>query len=105
MEDTRRRRINEEGEWEYECISCKLWFDKSKFWGCVNKIDAYGNCLTCRSCISKGANQKRISNEQDEVNMIFIKMGYNPYSDIPIHKQVEERHRKKYGRYFNNDNI
>jgi len=97
MEDTRRRRINEDGEWEYECISCEEWLEKEKFKGCFNKIDAYGNCLLCRSCISRKAMEKRNNNVIEEVNELFIRMGYNPYSDIPIYKQVEERHRKKYG--------
>ena len=97
MEDIRRRRINELGEWEYECSSCLLWLDKSKFKGCVDKIDAYGNCLMCRSCIGKKAMVKRTDNVKQEVNEVFIRMGYNPYSDIPIYKQVEERFKKKYG--------
>lgn len=97
MEDIRRRRINEEGEWEYECSSCKLWLNKKKFWGCVNKIDAYGNCLMCRSCIASKGNNNRLSQEQNEVNEILISMGYNPFSDIPVYKQVEERNRLKYG--------
>jgi hypothetical protein len=97
MEDIRRRRVNELGEWDYECSSCLLWLDKSKFKGCVEKIDAYGNCLMCRSCISQRANKKKMSAEQKEVREIFIRMGYNPDSDVPIYKQVEERYKLKYG--------
>jgi len=97
MEDTRRRRINEDGEWEYECSSCERWLMKSKFKGCVEKIDAYGNCLMCRSCISKRANLKKMDGIKEEVNELFIRMGYNPYSDIPIYKQFENRIKEKYG--------
>jgi len=97
MEDKRRKRVNEDGNWEYECNSCERWLEKDKFKGCVDKIDAYGNCLMCRSCISKKGNKKRIDNVKDEVDELFIRMGYNPYSDVPIYKQVEERIKKKYG--------
>jgi len=98
MDDlTRRRRINEEGEWDYECASCKLWLGKEKFWGCVNKIDAYGNCLMCRRCSASKGMEKRTSNEKDVVNDILISMGYNPFSDVPVYKQVEERRKLKYG--------
>jgi hypothetical protein len=105
MEDIRRRRINEDGEWEYECVSCREWLLKNKFKGCLTNIYPYGNCLSCRSCISKNGSQKRINSDQIEMIKILIRMGYDPSSEIPVYKQVEERHKEKYGRYFNNDNI
>lgn len=105
MDDIRRRRINEQGEWEYECSSCEDWFLKTKFKGCVEKIDAYGNCLMCRSCIAHKANKNRVFNEKEVVDEILIILGYDPYSNIPVYKQTEQRYKEKYGRYFNNDNI
>jgi len=93
--DTRRKRIDFNGEWEYECASCKLWLPKNKFKGCVDKIDAYGNCLSCRSCISREANKTKLTNEQKEVNEILISMGYDLDSDIPVHIQFKNKHNLK----------
>jgi len=97
--DIRRRRIDENGDWEYECSNCFVWLPKDKFKGCVEKIDAYGNCLMCKSCISKVAMKKRGNTIRNEVDDILIKMGYDPYNDDkPVWKQAEERYRNKYER-------
>jgi len=94
----RRKRVNEIGEWEYECDSCKLWLPKSKFTGCVDWIDAYGNCLMCRSCIAKKAMKTKKNNDRNSINEILIGMGYDPYNkEKPVWKQVEERNKKRYG--------
>ena len=51
----RRKRVDEYGEWEFECRYCDRWLPKTKFRGCVDYIDAYGNCLMCMNCrASKG---------------------------------------------------
>jgi len=92
----RRRRVDTDGNWEYECSKCKLWLPKVKFKGCVEKVDAYGNCLMCRSCISSRAKQKVISQERKEVEEILIALGYD-INGIPIHEQFEKRIKDKYG--------
>lgn len=93
---TRRRRVAEDGNWEYECVECKNWLPKNKFKGCIEKVDAYGNCLMCRSCISVEAHKTRDSRERIQIDEILIGMGFDPYGDIPVHKQFEERIKKKY---------
>lgn len=94
---TRYRRVNEEGEWEYLCPSCDDWKPKERFRGCVDKVDGFGNCKICRSCISIKANKTRLGNVEDDVKIIMIKLGYevdNP--DNPIWVQFHKRHNLPY---------
>ena len=77
----RRKRVDPNGEWEYECHTCELWLPKNKFRGCVNYIDAYGNCLMCSSCRSKMAHKKMEDNDRDAVNRILTIIGFNKYKD------------------------
>jgi len=89
---TRRKRVDAEGEWVYECVSCENWLLKSKFRGCVDYIDAYGNCLMCSSCKSKKAQITQKDNLNNELNKIMKGMGFDVDSDIPIYIQFHEKH-------------
>jgi len=94
MEKQKRyRRVNSDGEWEYKCISCEIWKLKDKFAGCVEKTDGFGNCLTCRSCITSKANKTKEHNIQREVREILTILGYeldNP--EYPVWKQFNDKH-------------
>jgi len=93
---TRRRRVGIDGNWEYECNECEKWLPKEKFRGCVDKVDAYGNCLMCRSCISVEAHKVRDQRERKLIDKVLIGMGYDVNSDIPVHKQFEKKLKEKY---------
>ena len=79
----RRKQINYLGEWEYECSVCELWLPKSKFRGCKNYIDAYGNCLMCSSCRAKKSQVKKLQTEKEMVDDLLISMGYDIKSEKP----------------------
>ena len=88
----RRKRVDAEGEWEYECAYCLKWLIKSKFRGCVDYIDAYGNCLMCSSCrASKGQLNQKL-NIRKQADIIFNNLGYDTSGNIPIWIQFHERH-------------
>ena len=93
----RHRRVNEDGDWEYECVKCLDWKPKSKFKGCVDKVDGFGNCHICRNCISVIANQtKRDINKQD-VDRVMKLLGYevnNP--DNPVRVQFHKKYNLPY---------
>lgn len=72
----RRKQMNYEGEWEYECNVCELWLPKLKFRGCKNYVDAYGNCLMCSSCRSKISHKKAMDNERVEVERVLTALGF-----------------------------
>jgi len=91
----RRKQMNYEGEWEYECSVCNDWLPKSKFRGCKNYVDAYGNCLMCSSCRSKLSHQRAVDNERQEVVRILTLLGF--YS-FPSQKEYMEHLEKKYGK-------
>jgi hypothetical protein len=88
MEDNilqRHRRIDIDGNWEYLCVSCNIWKLKEKFKGCVDKIDGFGNCLTCRSCISHKCHITKVSNDDADVKLFMLKLGYevdNPENPV-----------------------
>jgi len=88
----RRKRVDEEGEWEYECVYCEKWLPKNRFRGCIDCIDAYGNCLMCSSCKSKKAQITQKENLNNELNKIMKAMGFDVDSDIPIYIQFHEKH-------------
>jgi hypothetical protein len=73
-DQTRVRRVNYEGEWEYECIECKEWHPKEKFGGCKTYVDGFGNCLMCLSCRasinSRGIKQREMERAK-EISKIF----------------------------------
>lgn len=103
MEDLRRKkRVDENGEWEFECIECLKWLPKKNFSGCVEYIDPYGNCIMCRSCISRKSQHKRVDNEKKLVMEILIGMDYDLDSTKSVHQQFIERITEKYG-YTNNN--
>jgi len=88
----RRKRIDEYGEWEYECGNCMLWMPKSKFRGCLRYIDAYGNCLMCSSCRAKKAHATREGIVEKAINEVLQDMGYDPTSKTPVWQQFNKRH-------------
>jgi S-adenosylmethionine hydrolase len=91
----RRKRVNEFGEWEYECRYCDNWLPKNKFRGCVEYIDAYGNCLMCSSCRAKKSQETRVENNEDLVKQVLTLMGYDTSSKTPVWKQFYEKNNIK----------
>jgi len=79
MEDdlVRRKRVNEEGEWEYECRVCELWLSKDDFRGCKNLVDAYGNCLMCKRCKGSETQITRLDNEKAAAEAILKAIGFS----------------------------
>jgi len=90
----RRKRVNFDGEWEYECAVCEEWLDKERFGGCSKDVDAYGNCLMCKECRYKKASQKKISTERQGVEAVLEAVGFYNYPDA---KSWYEAVRKKHG--------
>jgi len=88
----RRKRVNEYGDWEYECRYCDSWLPKLKFRGCIDYIDAYGNCLMCNSCKTKKAQTTLRDNQKEELDRVMHVLGFQPNSDIPIYKQFHQKH-------------
>jgi hypothetical protein len=89
----RRKQVNELGEWEFECVDCERWLPQRKFKGCVEKVDAYGNCLICVSCRVKNSNNRRVDGFTAHKNEILIGLGYDPYNtEKPVWQQFNERH-------------
>lgn len=75
----RRKRIDEVGEWEYECSSCELWLPKEKFRGCVKFVDAYGNCLICSSCRAKHSKKKQMDDDANNAKLVLEMIGFFRY--------------------------
>lgn len=88
----RRKQINEFGEWEHECVDCELWLPKRRFSGCVEKIDAYGNCLVCSSCRQKNSNKKRKITIENYNNDFLTKLGFDVNSVKPVWQQFYDKH-------------
>lgn len=88
----RRKRVDSFGEWEYECSKCLLWLPKTRFRGCVDYIDAYGNCLMCSSCKGKKTQETQKKNMKKELNRFLQALGYDTESDIPVHIQFAKKH-------------
>jgi hypothetical protein len=89
----RQRRINNDGEWEYLCPYCNTWKLKERFKGCVDKIDGFGNCRKCRSCISSYAHSQKDTSIRKQANILMIKLGYevgNP--DNPVWVQFHKKY-------------
>jgi hypothetical protein len=93
----RRRRVNEDGEWEYECNVCLNWLAKDRFRGCKVYVDAYGNCLMCSSCRSRKSTETKVSGEQREVKRILTALGFYNYASSE--EWFRERHKKFKGYY------
>jgi len=91
----RRKRVNEYGEWEYECVYCEKWLQKNKFRGCIDYIDAYGNCLTCSSCRATKGQIHQKENMRRDVDIIFKGMGFDISGEVPIYIQFHEKHNLK----------
>lgn len=77
----RRKRVDTQGEWEYECNRCEVWLPKEKFRGCTKYIDAYGNCLMCSKCRARKALEKRQEGEVEYANDILQIIGFYKYPD------------------------
>lgn len=88
----RRKRVDSFGEWEYECVYCDKWLRKNKFRGCVDYIDAYGNCLMCSSCRASKAQITQKENMRAEVDYMLKQLGYDLSGEIPVHIQFLMRH-------------
>lgn len=88
----RRKRVDSFGEWEYECVYCDRWLPKNKFRGCIDYIDAYGNCLMCSSCRASKAQITQKENMRTEVDYMLKQLGYDLSGEIPVHIQFLMRH-------------
>lgn len=91
----RRKRVNELGEWEYECSECENWLEKSKFRGCVNFVDAYGNCLMCSSCRAKLSRKTGKENDMLIVRELLTKTGFYDYESPEAWLQSKLKTRKR----------
>lgn len=93
----RQRRINEDGDWEYLCVNCENWKPKERFKGCVDKVDGFGNCYMCKSCIASKGNENKNNRDKMELDIAMMKLGYevgNP--DNPVWVQFHKRHNLPY---------
>ena len=88
----RRKRVDEYGDWEYECRTCELWLPKNKFRGCVEYIDAYGNCLMCSSCRVAIGQKHQKEDMRKEVDSMFNILGYDTSGEVPIYIQFHEKY-------------
>ena len=80
-QEIKRRRIDEDGEWEYECSHCNNWLPKKKYRGCKHYVDAWGNCRVCSSCRMALGHLNRIQNEREIVDEILEGIGFTKYKD------------------------
>ena len=83
----RRKRIDNDGEWEFECNICEKWLGQNRFRGCIEYVDAYGNCLMCSSCRASRAQMTQKENTRNQVDYILKELGYDMSGKIPIHHQ------------------
>lgn len=89
----RRKRVDENGDWEYECRECDNWLSKEKFRGCRTYVDAYGNCLMCASCRSKKANQKKLKTEEEWKEHILTCIGFYDFPNVESYMEhLKEKH-------------
>jgi hypothetical protein len=91
----RRKRVSEEGDWEYECSSCEIWLPKSKFRGCVQYVDAYGNCLICSSCRAKNSKQKQMDDDEQSAKEILKMIGFYKYKSSEDWFKAKMKNHKK----------
>lgn len=77
----RRKRVDPQGEWEYECNRCENWLPKDKFRGCSKYVDAYGNCLMCSKCRAAKALETRQDEEKESARQILEAIGFYEYPD------------------------
>jgi hypothetical protein len=89
----RRKRVNWEGEWEYECVVCEEWLDKERFGGCSKDVDAYGNCLMCKKCRYKKSSSKKLATEEQGVKAVLQAIGFYNYPDAESwYKAMKKKH-------------
>ena len=88
----RRKRVDEDGNWQYECVYCEKWLPKTKFRGCVDYTDAYGNCLMCMNCRASKGQETQRKNTARVVNEILTYMGYDLSGEVPVWIQFHQRH-------------
>lgn len=92
----RRKRIDENGDWEYECRECDTWLPKDKFRGCKTYVDAYGNCLMCMSCRGKKASVKKFQTEDDWKEHILTILGFYDYPNAEsFMEHLKKKHKIK----------
>lgn len=91
----RRKRVNFDGEWEYECVVCENWLDKVSFGGCNKDVDAYGNCLMCKDCRYKKATKKKKNTEQQAVSEILEAVGFYNYPNAEAWYEAMKQKYKK----------
>jgi hypothetical protein len=93
----RRKRVDTNGEWEYECSSCENWLPQQKFRGCVNYVDAYGNCLVCSSCRAKHSKKKQMDDDELNAKLVLEMIGFYQYaSSEEWFKAKLKQHKKWY---------
>lgn len=77
--ELRRKRVNDDGEWEYECSGCGVWNEKIKFRGCVRFTDPYGNCMLCSSCRAKQTKSSQKLSDEVAAQHILKMIGFYNY--------------------------
>jgi hypothetical protein len=92
--DTRNRRIDQEGEWEYECVRCFEWKSKAAMGGCITHADGFGNCLMCLSCRQSIVQQRIKGDEKLAAKKILQDIGFYNY---PNSDAWYEAMKEKYG--------
>lgn len=95
-ENVRRRRVDVDGEWEYECNVCENWLPKKKFRGCKNYVDGYGNCLMCSSCRAKTANKMVRTRDEENAEEILQLIGFRDYPNQEAwYEEMKRKHNIK----------
>jgi len=90
----RRKRVDENGEWEYECSSCEIWLPQKKFRGCVKYVDAYGNCLICSSCRAKHSKRKQMDDDEQNAKLVLQLIGFYDYPDSDAWFRAKKKQHK-----------
>jgi hypothetical protein len=91
--DTRNRRIDEEGEWEYECARCHEWKSKKGMGGCITHTDGFGNCLMCLSCRQALVQYRIKADEKIYAKQILKDIGFYDYPDSDAwYKAMREKY-------------
>jgi hypothetical protein len=98
MSTIRRKRVGEEGEWEFECSGCDEWFEKEKFRGCKTYTDPYGNCLLCSSCRAKQTRRVQKVSDEESAKELLTNIGFFKYDSAEEWyeaKRIEHGHQNK----------
>ena len=86
----------DEGQFHY-CVTCEDYKPVAQFYQCPKCKSGYQySCVSCHRVRWRELNPEPISDEE-ALNFIFTKMGYDTKSDKSIHEQFVERVLEKNG--------